>query len=295
MATLKRRFRDTVQSLTGFQVGTVAVPIDIISADGTLTHPQLAELVAGNATTLHSHTISENNAVAQATKVTSAAASATISQEDLAILDVGDAVTLDDFICSKVAANPTGTQWVDAAGLVVVLGAIAGYDAAIVDNDVVVTATTRGVVGNAGMDIISTSITTANGDVAVKATASIPAADLAQVAVGDSVSFAEATFTKVASNPGATQFTNTAGLAALIGAIEGWDASVNVADIDIVAAENGVEFNGEDVVLTLVRNVVGGVDSSTGVLGELAYDASYIYICTTAGTTTAVWKKATLS
>ena len=109
MTTLKRVFRDKIQSLSGFQVGTRQIPIDIIAANGTLQHPQLAELVGGEQTSLHSHAHSEDNAVASATPVSTAKATATLTFTD-AVSD-GETVTIgEDVYEFDTAATSTITE-----------------------------------------------------------------------------------------------------------------------------------------------------------------------------------------
>ena len=122
--------------------------------------------------------------------------------------------------------------------------------------------------------------TTDNGGAEAKSTATIAAATLAVLAAGDTVEFAGEVFTKVASGATGNQFTNTAGLIALIDAIDGWTAAENAGAIEIEASENGAENDGVDVIVTLRRPTAGGINGTVGLRDQIVTDAAYLYVCT---------------
>lgn len=221
-ATLKRVFRDKVQSLTGFQVGTRTTPIDIISANGTLQHPQLAELVGGGATTLHSHAHSENNAVASATPVNTAKATATLTFTG--VVSDGQTVTIgDDIYEFDTAATSTITE-----------GHIRINVNAAQTATAAVTALVAAITGNTESPVVAV-----DGD-------------------GDTV---------------------------VITAKEYGDAGNITVATTCTNASFGVD----------VTAMSGGADGTTGVVGQLAFDTSYLYICTSITNDVFVWKKASLS
>ncbi len=86
---------------------------------------------------------------------------------------------------------------------------------------------------------------------AVASTLTVAAADIALIGADDTVGFGGSTFTKVASDPAAGEFTDTAGLNALINALTAWNSAIDGSDIDITAAVKGTASDG--TVLTITK------------------------------------------
>jgi hypothetical protein len=93
---------------------------------------------------------------------------------------------------------------------------------------------------------------------AVAASVSITAAELAVVSVGDTVDFWGEVYTKVASDPGENEFTDAAGLAALISGNPAWVATESDGAISIVSAVKGVEFNNNAVIMRVLSGETAG-------------------------------------
>jgi hypothetical protein len=128
--------------------------------------------------------------------------------------------------------------------------------------------------------------TTAGGGAAAKATATIAAATIARLAIGDTVGFADSVFTMAAATSVQdNEFKNQTGLIACIDAMADWKAVNDAGAIDIEAANNGEEFNGVEVIVTLKRVTAGGVDGTPGYRGAVCVDAGFIYVCTATDTT----------
>ena len=236
-------------------------------------------------------------AMTTATPVNAVASALTLAAADIAILGVGDTVNFGGSTFTKSADGAGAGEFADTAGLAAKINALTAWGAAVDGSDIDVTAAVKGVASDGTILTMGiTSVSTANGAEAVKATATIPAADIARLAAGDIVEFDGNTFTKVASDAGAGEFTNTAGLAALIDALEDWTAAVDGTDIDITAAANGAEFNDIDVTMEFYRVTDNGVDGTPGNKGEIRFDASKIYVCTADNTISgANWKYANLT
>jgi hypothetical protein len=159
--TLKRVFRDAVQSLTGFQVGTRAVPINVISANGTLQHPQLAELVGSGATTLHTHNLTT------ATPITCVAATGTLTFTG--VVSNGETVTIGNEVYEFVTTGePTeGNHLVDVSGGVTATQAVTALYSSIESNSYIVSA-----VDGEGDTVVITAVNagTAGNDIATATT-----------------------------------------------------------------------------------------------------------------------------
>lgn len=231
------------------------------------------------------------------TPVNAVAAKTEMAAALTTLIAAGDTVTIGDSTFAMVASEPTATQFTDVAGLTALIHALAAYTAANDAGKITVTAAVKGLSGNGTVvTFAKTEATTANGAEAVKATATIAAASLAQLAAGDTVTFDGNTFTKVASDAGAGQFTDTAGLITLLDALEDWVAVEDGSDIDITAAENGATANDKDIVISYKRTTAGGINGTVGIEGETFFDATHLYVCTAANTIAdANWVSATLA
>lgn len=221
------------------------------------------------------------------TPVNAAAAKVELVAADLAIMAVDDTVTFEGVVLKKVAVSSGAGEWDDADELATLLGAIPGWDAANNAGKVTITGATRGAAWNGNIAVINIlEDTTAGGGAAAKATATIAAATIARLAIGDTVGFADSVFTMAAATSVQdNEFADLAGLIACIDAMDDWKAVEDTGAIDIEAANNGEEFNDITIMVSLKRVTAGGVDGTPGFQGAVCCDATYIYVCTATDTT----------
>jgi len=221
------------------------------------------------------------------TPVNAVASQVVLAAADLAIMAVDDTVTFAGVELTKAAA-PDDAAWDDAAALAALLGAIPGWDAAEAAGAVTITGSTRGAWGNGNEATITVlEDTTAGGDGAgAEAEATIAAATITQLAIGDTVEFDGEVFTMAADDSVPdNEFKNLAGLIACIDAMDDWAAVEDTGAVDITAATDSTDFNGVDIIVTLKRVTAGGVDGTPGFQGAVCCDATYIYVCTATDTT----------
>ena len=135
--------------------------------------------------------------------------------------------------------------------------------------------------------------TTSGGSAEAKAGAKLLAAELARLAVGDTVTFDEATFTKAAdTNVSANTFADTAGLISCLDDMTNWTAVLNGSDIDIKAADVGAASNNKVINLIYYRASAGAVNGTEGITNEICADADFIYHCVGANTVAdANWRR----
>lgn len=235
--------------------------------------------------------------VNEGTPVNAVASSVTITAGEIALIDNGDTVEFVSSTFTRVGSDPGTGEFTDAAGLAALLGAIEGWDATS-DGSVTVTATTKGTSGDGNIVTITKAQgVTAGGSEAAKAAVTIPAATLAALSVGDTVTFDSVVFTKAsATSVEDDEFADTAGLIQCIDAMEDWVATLDGSDIDIEAAEVGAAYNDKTITVVFKRTTDNGVDGTVGAKGEILVDTGYIYICTAANTVAdANWKKAAIA
>ena len=91
----------------------------------------------------------------------------------------------------------------------------------------------------------------------------LAAADLAIMAVDDTVTFAGVKLTKAAA-PGEAAWDDAAALAALLGAIPGWDAANNAGTVTITGATRGAWGNGNEATITVLEDTTAGGDDAGG-------------------------------
>ena len=221
------------------------------------------------------------------TPANAATAKVELAAADLAIMAVDDTVTFADVTLTKAAAAGDAA-WDNADALAGLLGAIPGWDAANSAGKVTITGATRGTWGNgyeATIEVLED--TTANGDGAgTEATATIAAATITQLAIGDTVEFDGEVFTMAADDSVQdNEFKDLAGLVSCIDAMDDWTAVGNAGAVDIEAATDSTDFNGVDIIVTLKRVTAGGVDGTPGFQGAVCCDAGFIYVCTATDTT----------
>lgn len=237
-------------------------------------------------------------AIPFATPVNATAAVATIAAADIAITADGDKVIFagNEFVKD---ATPEAGEWDDAAALAALINALSNWNAAVDTGAVVITAATRGTAFNgevASVEILED--TTAGGGPAAKAAATIAAATIARLAIGDSVGFSGQLFYKAAAtNVPAGEFADQAGLVACIDAMDDWVAVNNAGAIDITAAANGAEFNDFTIMVSLRRTTATGTDGTPGHAGAVACNANNIYVCTATDLTVTNnnWKAAAIA
>lgn len=234
---------------------------------------------------------------ARLTPVNAVAASVTILATEIAQMANDETITFGgETFTKKSSTTAADGEFADIAGLRDCVDELLPAWVTSGTTNATLTSATKGLAYN-DLDAVVTFVeaTTAGGDESTEATCTIAAAPLALLAAGDTVSFLTETFTKVASNPGATEFTNTAGLTALLAAIDGWTAVVSTADIVITADAVGAAGNGNAVTFALTRSTSGGVNGTVGLKDQLVADASYLYVCTAANSVNdANWRKISL-
>lgn len=231
------------------------------------------------------------------TPINAVAASVTILATEVAQMSNGDTIVFDGVTLTKAGSTTASLgEFSNVAGIRDCVDELLADWVSSGTTNATATRAVKGVAWN-GLAAVSSILeaTTADGDVSVKSTATIAAAMLAVMAAGDSVTFAGNTFTKVASAPTATQWTNTAGLAALLNAVTLWDAAVNGSAIDITAEDNGASNNGVEVIVTMSRATSGGVNGTVGLKNQIVADGSYLYVSTDANTVNgANWRRVSL-
>lgn len=205
----------------------------------------------------------------------------TIPAADIAVLENGDTVLFETVTCTKAAAPEAG-EFSDAAGLGALLNAIAGWTGAADAGAVTATSDALGDAQNGKIATIThRGTSTSGGSEVAKAWGVLSEADLAQLALGDRVTFDGETFTKAAATSvPAGEFADVAGLILCIDAMTDWSAAItNVVDVKIEAAENGTAYNDKICNLIYVRTSAGAGAGTVGVANEICADENYIYHC----------------
>ena len=88
------------------------------------------------------------------------------------------------------------------------------------------------------------------------------AADLAIIAVDDTVTFEGVVLKKVAVSSGAGEWDDADELAALLGAIPGWDAANNAGKVTITGATRGAWGNGNEATITVLEDTTANGDGA---------------------------------
>jgi hypothetical protein len=218
------------------------------------------------------------------TPVNATGTTLTLPVADLAILEAGDTVGFEGATFTKVSSSPdpAAGEFIDAAGLGALLNAIAGWTGAADAGAVTATSDALGVAQNGkAATITHRGTSTSGGSAGAKAWGVLSGDDLAQLALGDTVTFDEATFTKAAdTNVSANTFADTAGLISCLDDMTNWTAEItNVVDVKIEAAENGTAYNDKICNLIYVRTSAGAANGTVGVANEICADENYIYHC----------------
>ena len=101
--------------------------------------------------------------------------------------------------------------------------------------------------------------------------------DLTATEVGDKVTVNSVEYTKVASEPGATDFVNAAGLVAILDAIEGMDA-IAAAEVITLVCDSAltVTFTGENTTYAAYKSVVVGGDAFNAVLNDVLWHCAQV-------------------
>ena len=206
------------------------------------------------------------------------ASTVTIEASELAVMNVDDTIVFEGKTFTRKASTAAADlEFEDATGLIACINHTNGHDdvwtASDSGGDVLITSDTAGAGFNG--KIATTKIeedTTANGAVAVKASANIPAATLTELANGDVITFAGMSMKKVASGASVANltWTTTANLISVIDSHTNWDAEDDLAaGVDIEAAVVGADFNGYDVMVYMYRTTADGVNATTGYKGQM--------------------------
>ncbi len=218
----------------------------------------------------------------------------TLPVADLAILEAGDTVGFEGATFMKVSSNPAAGEFNSAAELAALLDAIDGWTGAEKAGAVTATSDAKGTAQNGKIATLThLGATTSGGSAEAKAGAKLLAAELARLAVGDTVTFDGSTFTKAAAtNVPADEFADVAGLISCIDAMTDWAAVLNGSDIDIEAAEVGAASNDKVINLIYYRASAGAVNGTEGITNEICADADFIYHCVGANTVAdANWRR----
>ena len=218
----------------------------------------------------------------------------TLPVADLAILEAGDTVGFEEATFTKVSSDPAAGEFIDAAGLAALLNALEGWTGVAAEGVVTATSDAKGTAQNGKVATIThLGITTSGGSEVAKAEAKLTSSELAQLAVGDDVTFDSVTFTKAAATSvPANEFADVAGLISCIDGMTAWAAVLNGSDIDIEAAEVGAASNDKVINLIYYRASAGAVNGTVGIINEICADADYIYHCVGANTVTgANWRR----
>ena len=220
------------------------------------------------------------------TPVNAVASQVVLADADLDLLANGDMVNFAGLTLTKAAA-PGDNEWVNAAGLAALINTLTDWNAAENAGAVTITAAARGAAWNGNIAVINIlEDTTAGGGAAAKATATIAAATIARLAIGDTVGFADSVFTMAAATSVQdNEFKDQAGLIACLNGLIDWTAEDSSGAVAIEAADDSSELNGVKVIVTLKRVTAGGVDGTPGFQGAVCCDATYIYVCTATDTT----------
>ena len=104
---------------------------------------------------------------------------------------------------------------------------------------------------------------------AAAAQAVLAAADLAIMAVDDTVTFAGVKLTKAAA-PGEAAWDNAAALAALLNALADWNAAENTGAVTITAAARGAAWNGNIAVINILEDTTAGGTAATKAAATIA-------------------------
>lgn len=97
----------------------------------------------------------------------------------------------------------------------------------------------------------------------------LAAADLAIMAVDDTVTFAGVELTKAAA-PGDAAWDDAAALAALLNALADWNAAENAGAVTITAATRGAAANGNVATLTILEDTTAGGTAATKAAATIA-------------------------
>ena len=228
------------------------------------------------------------------TPVNATGATLTLPVADLAILKVGDTIVFEEVTCTKAAQAGEG-EFNSAAELATLLNALEGWTGAEKAGVVTATSDALGAAQNGkAATITHRGTSTSGGSEVAKASGVLSGAELAQLALGDRVTFDGSTFTKAAeTSVPADEFADVAGLILCIDGMTNWAAAItNEVDIKIDAAENGAEYNDKICNLIYVRTSAGAINGTVGVANEICADADYIYHCVGANTVTgANWRR----
>jgi hypothetical protein len=146
-------------------------------------------------------------------------------------------------------------------------------------NDIIVTTTTAALYNVGEYVSLGSSVgaTTRFHSRAITAKKDAGKLDLTATANADTVTVNGTTYTKVASDPGATDFVNAAGLVAILDAIEGMDA---IATSEVVAlvcdTALTVTFSGANTTYTAYKSVVVGGTAFNAVLNDVLWHCAQV-------------------
>lgn len=234
------------------------------------------------------------NTIQTKTPVNAVEAAVTIASATIAVVNNDDVITFNNIEYTKKASAAEDDEWEDATGLAAAITSLDEEFAAVESTGaVVITAATKGIASNEKeVDVEILEDTTENGTAEAKATATLAAATFARIGNGDTVTFDDAVFTKVAGDAGDDEFTDLAGLIALIDGLDDWVAVENAGAIDITAAVDGAEFNDIDLIVNICSETSGGINGTVGKNKEFAVDNTYLYVAISENTISgANWRR----
>lgn len=231
------------------------------------------------------------------TPVNATATTLTIAAADLAVLETGDVISFGTSTFTQVAGGPGAGEYSNATELAALFDALTDYTGAESTGAVVVHSVALGTATNGqAAQLVHVGDTTSGGGPAAKSAATLAAAELARLALGDQVvsfDISGFSFTKAAAtNVGAGEFADTAGLILCIDGLTDWAATASGSDIAIEAAAVGAEYNDKEILIVYHRTSTGAVNGTAGVTNAVCADANYLYHSIGASTTTtANWRR----
>ena len=215
------------------------------------------------------------------TPVNAVAGTYTITANTIAKINNDDVIVVDGVVFTK-KASPTGNfQFSNALTLATNVNKLANYTAVEGSGAVAIAYATKGVLGNdkvITINIIEAVTAGGDGD-GTEATATLSAATIALLAVGDTVTFDDVVYEKVTEDATGNEFTTQASLIALMDATDDWGAVDSSGAIVITATADDAGFNDVPILVDLNRVTASGVDGTPAKKSTLMVDATRIYVC----------------
>lgn len=226
---------------------------------------------------------------ATVTPVNAVAAAVTILATEVARMNNTDTIVFDDVTLTKAAATDAAAgEFLNIAGIRDCVDELLGTKwATSGTTNAILTSKIKGS-GFNGKVAVNTVLEDTTADFATGVTAStatIAAGTLAVLAAGDTITFDDVTYTKVASGATGNEFTTAASLITLLDALTDWGAADSGGDIVITAAVNDVDFDGYEIVVVMNRATENGVNGTVARAKTIVSDDDYLYVAISGNTT----------